>query len=118
MDGRVQEPVIKYLKKRFKARYVDMITEAGPNKILAEGTDKQLISSIMKRIRISLDKHGAGAIAVIGHYDCAGNPVPAREQSLHTERAVDLLKEEFSHIEITGLWVDEKGRVSVVSPQV
>jgi len=31
MDGRVQLPVINYLKERFSANYVDMITEPGPN---------------------------------------------------------------------------------------
>lgn len=32
MDGRVQEPVIKWMKEKYNATYVDMITEAGPNK--------------------------------------------------------------------------------------
>ncbi len=36
MDGRIQIPVIDYVKKRFHVRYVDMITEPGPVRILSE----------------------------------------------------------------------------------
>ena len=34
MEGRTQLPVIAYLKKKFEVDYVDMVTEAGPVKIL------------------------------------------------------------------------------------
>jgi hypothetical protein len=43
MDGRVQITIIEFLKKKFKVDYVDMITEPGIDKILAEG-NKELIS--------------------------------------------------------------------------
>ena len=36
VDGRVQVPVINYLKKRFKVDYVNVVSEPGPSKILAE----------------------------------------------------------------------------------
>ena len=36
MDGRTQEPVIAFVKKRFGIDCVDMITEPGPDKILAQ----------------------------------------------------------------------------------
>jgi hypothetical protein len=38
MDGRVQLPVIDYLRKRFGVEHVDSVIEAGPNLILAEGS--------------------------------------------------------------------------------
>ncbi len=41
MDGRVQEPVIKFLKEKYKVDFVDMITEArGMDRILAERDKK------------------------------------------------------------------------------
>jgi hypothetical protein len=43
MDGRVQIPIIEFLKKKFKVDYVDMITEPGIDKILAE-ENKELVS--------------------------------------------------------------------------
>ncbi len=36
MDGRTQEPIINYMKNKFKVDYVDMISEPGPVKALAE----------------------------------------------------------------------------------
>ena len=35
MDGRVQLPVINYLKQKFNVEFIDTITEVGPNKIIA-----------------------------------------------------------------------------------
>ena len=74
MDGRVQLPVIEYLKKYFNVEYVDSITEPGPNLILAEQNDINYLNSISKRLDISVKKHGSVGIAIIGHFDCAGKP--------------------------------------------
>ncbi|MCK4433251.1 MAG: hypothetical protein KAV48_04880, partial [Methanomicrobia archaeon] len=49
MDGRVQIPVIEWLKRKYSASYVDMITEPGPNKILAESKDDPVIETIKRR---------------------------------------------------------------------
>jgi hypothetical protein len=74
MDGRVQIPVTDYLKFNFGAEYVDMITEPGPNKILAENNDKIRLASIKERVAISVERHHSNLIALVGHHDCAGNP--------------------------------------------
>ena len=47
MDGRVQIPVITYLKERFKADYVDVVSEPGPNRILAEGSDQPVLVTVI-----------------------------------------------------------------------
>ncbi len=57
MDGRIQLPVIKFLKERFSANHVDMITEPGPNRILSELTASMIIGSIITRIDLSIQKH-------------------------------------------------------------
>ncbi len=114
MDGRVQEPVINYLKKKYKTNYVDMITEPGPNKILAEGSDDKLIESIFSRIEISVKKHGSKHIAIIGHFDCAGNPANEEEQWLHTFEAVKTVKERFNNPEVIGLWVNKNWDVTEI----
>lgn len=49
MAGRVHVPVNKYNIETFSVDYLDMITEPGPNKILFEGTDRILISSMKSR---------------------------------------------------------------------
>lgn len=51
MDGRAQVPVIEYIKRIYGVSYVDMITELGPNKTLAENKDKNSIDSIKRRVK-------------------------------------------------------------------
>ena len=74
IDGRIQEPIIKYLKDNYNITYVDAITEPGSCKILAENKNKISVNSITEKIKISINKHGSKLIAISGHYDCAGNP--------------------------------------------
>lgn len=111
MDGRVQLPVISYLKKRFSAEYVDAITEAGPNRILAEEAPYGNLESIYKRLDISVFKHGSGGIAVVGHHDCAGNPEHKDVQIEHVRKAITVLERKYKNIDIIGLWVDENWTV-------
>ena len=115
MDGRVQLPVIAYLRERFNVQYVDSITEPGPNAILATQTDPHAIKSILARVRISLEHHGSIAIAVVGHHGCAGNPASEEEQADHTRDAVRTISLQFPDIAVIGLWVDENWEVSEVS---
>jgi hypothetical protein len=106
MDGRTQEPVITYLKKCFNADYVDMITEAGPNRILSEGTEAGKLAAIEARVRISVEQHSSVGIAVVGHHDCAGNPCEETEQPEHTSAAVQRISRIFPTVPVIGLWVD------------
>lgn len=111
MDGRVQVPIITYLQERFGAAHVDVVSEPGPNRLLAGTTDPGTVESILKRVNISVEKHHSKGIAVIGHHDCAGNPASEEEQRLHTKEAVMMLRKKYPGIEIIGLWVDENWEV-------
>ena len=114
MDGRVQLPVIRYLKKRFNVEYVDSITEAGPNLILSEQKNKASIQSIVERLKISIENHNSVGIAIVGHYDCAGNPASQNDQIMHIQKAIQFLRQQYENIEIIGLWVDENWEVQEV----
>ena len=111
MDGRVQTPVIAFLRERFRADYVDTVTEPGPNGILAAGEDPTTIESILRRIVISVEQHGSVGIAIVGHHDCAGNPAPKEEQIAQVRKAKALLREYFRSPIVIGLWVDEAWHV-------
>ena len=115
MDGRVQQPVADYMKRKLGIEYVDMITEQGPNLILAEQDSEELVASIMARIDTSVNHHGSNCIAVVGHYDCAGNQANQLMQSQHTRRAVRFLKRNYKYVQVIGLWVDENWRVEEVT---
>ncbi len=113
MDGRTQEPVNAYLKKRFDVPYVDEITEPGPIKIIAEKSEPCL-ANIKLRCDISVLKHKAVGLAAVSHYDCAGNPVDKDAQLKQLEASVAQLREWYPDLPILGLWVDENWTVSEV----
>ena len=112
MDGRVQLPVIRFLQERFGVEYVDSVTEPGPNGILAARTAEDLVASIERRIAISVEKHDSVGIAVVGHDDCAGNPVSPEEQEKQTAEAVRYIRSKFGSVPVIGLWLDKSWTVS------
>ena len=114
MDGRVQLPVISYLKKRFDAQYVDVVTEPGPVAYLADQADAAMVNSIIQRIDISIKKHNSCGIAIVAHYDCAGNPVPKAKQLEQLDLAARFLTQRYPDTKVIGLWVDDKWSVSEV----
>lgn len=111
MDGRIQEPIRKYLKENYKVKYVDTITEPGPCKILAENKERALIDSILQRIKISINNHKSHLIAISGHHDCAGNPCPDAEQKEQVKRSVEYLKGLYPEVEVIGFWIDSNWEV-------
>lgn len=107
MDGRVQDAVKNFVTKRYGVDYVDEITEPGPNKILADNTNKPIIENIKKRVNISVEHHKSKAIAIVGHYGCAGNPVEKEEQIKHLKDAKKVIQSFGFDAEIILLWVEK-----------
>ncbi len=114
IDGRTQEPVIKFLKRRLSVDFIDTITEPGPDKILAQYRRKPAIASIKHRVRISIKKHHSQAIAVVGHYDCAGNPVTISEHLKEIEASVENIHQWGFGVPVIGLWINKEFQVERV----
>jgi len=112
MDGRVQDAVKNYMQKNYSVDYVDVVTEPGPNKILAENSDKAIIENIKKRVEISVHHHGSKVVAIIGHFGCAGNPTEKEVQIGHLKKAEETVKsfglpaQAGFPVEIILLWVN------------
>ncbi len=106
MDGRVQDAVKNYMKENYGVDFVDMVTEPGPNKILAENSDTLIVENIKKRVEISIHHHGAKVVAVIGHFGCAGNPVNREEQIGHLQATKKTVESFGFRVEIVLLWVE------------
>jgi carbonic anhydrase len=106
MDGRVQDAVKNYVKENYGVDWVDMVTEPGPNKILAENSNSAIIENIKKRVEISIHHHGSKLIAICGHFGCAGNPVEKEEQIKHLKAAQKTVEGFGFDAEIILLWVD------------
>ncbi len=114
MDGRTQEPIINYMKSKYEADYIDMITEPGPNKILAENINTSVIESIKTRVEVSIQKHFSKVIAIVGHYDCGGNPSDEKTQKKQIQDAIINVRAWNEDVEVIGLWVDENWKVNRV----
>ncbi len=114
MDGRVQEPVSKYLKRNFAVDFVDMITELGPDKIIAEESEAYKLSSIKQRLEVSIEKHESKIIAMVGHAGCFGNPVEKNIQIAQILQSSATLKKWYPEVQIIPLWVGENWKVEPI----
>ena len=104
------------MQKSFGVDYVDMITEPGPNKILAEGKDINIIALLKSKVKISVEKHKSQIIAVTAHHDCAGNPANEDLQKQHLRKAIEAIALwGFPVKKIIALWLDENFKPSIIS---
>ncbi|MCX5998743.1 MAG: hypothetical protein NTU41_03915 [Chloroflexi bacterium] len=114
MDGRVQLPIIDWLKQNYALDYVDMITEPGPEGVLTRGTGAQQ-DSIKARVLISVNAHGSDTILIAGHHDCAGNPVAKEEHRRQIIESVKLIRSWGLPVRrVIGVWVNESWTVETV----
>ncbi|MCF7874001.1 MAG: hypothetical protein K9L84_04690 [Candidatus Omnitrophica bacterium] len=111
MDGRIQEPIIQYLKDSYKIPYIDTITEPGPCKIIADNIDKTTINSIIKRVDISINRHNSRLIAISSHYDCAANPSSEKTKKTQIKISVEFIKKNYPQIKVVGLWINKQWKV-------
>lgn len=114
LDGRTQEPVRDFLKSKYGAAYVDMITEHGPEKILAEDSDKYKINSIKQRIEVSVSTHGSEIILISGHSHCGGNLVEKDIQIAQILNAAATIRQWFPKTVIVPVWIGEDWQVEML----
>ena len=114
MDGRTQQPVSDWMKATFGVDYVDTITEPGADRALSSGTDEE-IESVKRRVLISVQHHGSQHIAIVSHYDCAGNPAPDEIKLAMNKKAVEVVRSWSLPVRIVGLWLNDKWEVEVIS---
>ena len=113
MDGRVQEPVINWMKVRYGLDYVDMITEPGPIKLIAE-QDPDALESILDRLEISIGKHNSnrgrrGRSSRLRRKSCL-----AEEQEEQIAFSVNYLRSLDLGVKVVGLYITDTWLVNVV----
>ena len=114
MDGRVQVPVSDWMLKTFGVQYVDVVTEPGPIKALAEQAPA-LTDNIKRRVEISVQKHGSRTVVLVAHGDCAGNPVSKDESLRQLKDGVDVIRSWGFPVTVVGLWLgDPEWRVEEI----
>lgn len=112
IDGRVQVPVIEYIKERYGCAIVDVVTMPGPDLLLSQSAEQNKIGCITEAVGLSRDRNGSRHLAIAGHHDCRANPVTEEVHREQIRGAVSvlngLLGEEML---VVGLWVDGDGVV-------
>ena len=115
MDGRVQLPVINWMKEQFHLDYVDMITEPGADKAVGGGWF-ELVEEIRKKALISVNAHGSRIIVIAGHDDCAGNPVTPEKHKSQLHDAVRTIKSWNLPLEkVAAIWINKDWHIEVVA---
>ncbi len=115
MDGRVQLPVLQWIKANYPVDFVDVITEAGMDAVLSAQKD---IGEILRSIAISVNVNQSTRLFIVGHHDCRGNPVDERVHRQQIRDSVERLKSYYPRQKIVGLWVNAFWSVEVVSESV
>ena len=112
MDGRVQLPVLTWIKENYPVDFVDVITEAGMDGVLAHQED---ITEILRSIKVSINLNKSTRLFIVGHYDCRGNPAQEKIHHEQIKQAISRLKTHWPTHEIVGLWVNDHWKVEFVS---
>lgn len=113
IDGRVLAPVEQWMREAFAVDYVDQVTEPGPDRVLTTAP-VEVLRGIRQKAAISAEKHASTVIAVVGHYDCAGNPVSEAEHREAIRRSVEVVAGWELPVRVIGLWVNADWEVEVV----
>jgi carbonic anhydrase len=115
IDGRTQQPVIDYIKQNYGVDIVDMITFPGADGIFSN--ERRLVEASLARhsVSISVEKHNSRLIAVVGHYDCAGNPGDKSHHYVQIRKALlEIASWKIFAEKIIGLYVNDKWQVEEV----
>ena len=113
--GGAHNPVRNWLKASFDAEFVDRITEPGADKALASGS-ADVLEAIKQKVLISVNAHNSKTVAVVGHHDCAANPVSEAQHKQDIGEAVARVQSWELPVQVIGLWVNSEWKVEVVSP--
>ena len=114
IDGRTQEPVIDFMKQKYNIDGVDMVTFPGVDGVISNGENSDEIAFIRNAVSISIEKHRSRIIAVVGHFDCAGNPGNREHHYADIKKAVNEVSSWSFHAQVVGFYVNDKKQIEEV----
>jgi len=115
IDGRTQEPVINFMKKKYDIDGVDMVTFPGADGIFSVRENLDKIEIIRRSVSISIEKHHSRIIAIVGHFDCAGNPGDKEHHYAHIRKALHEVSYWNFDAQIAGYYVNDKLQIEEVT---
>ncbi len=113
IDGRTHEPLIRWVRQQLGVDHVDLITRPGVDAALSD-CSSGLCDGIREHLAVSATAHSSWAVAIAGHDDCAGNPVPADEHRRQIAEAVEQVRAWGLGLEVIGVWIEVDGTVTPI----
>lgn len=113
IDGRVQYPIGQWLRSRYGLDYIDVISEPGPDMLLAEG-GQESIALVRAKVSLSVTAHSAQLIAICGHHDCAANPASVEEHWMQIRTAVRQVRSWGLAADVLGVWVNYRWQLEII----
>jgi orotidine-5'-phosphate decarboxylase len=104
IDGRVHEPLVRWMRRRFGVDHVDLVTEPGADLVCAHGPADGL-AALVDRVAVSARAHASRVLVITGHEDCAAHPVDEAAHRADIARAVARLRAEVGDLAVVGVWV-------------
>lgn len=114
IDGRTHEPLIRWVREQLGVDHVDLITRPGVDAALSD-CSSGLCDGIREHLAVSATAHASRAVAIAGHDDCAGNPVPADEHRRQIAEAVEQVRGWGLGLEVIGVWIEVDGTVTPIA---
>jgi hypothetical protein len=114
IDGRAQAPIADWVKMHCHVSYVDTVTTAGADGVLAQGP-RELVELIRQNVLISVNAHQSRVVAIAGHHECAANAVSSEEHRRDIAQAVQVVRDWGLPVRVVGLWVNDWWQVEVVA---
>jgi hypothetical protein len=111
LDGRVQRPVVDYMRRTYGVDYVDLITEPGPEWALTDAARRGVQAAIHRNASFSVRGHDAELIAVAAHDDCLGNDADSEKRLRQLHDAMQMVTGWALGVDVIGLWVHMDGTV-------
>ena len=114
IDGRTQKPVSDWIKENFQVDVVDTITEPGCDKVLPEN-NLEKINQLKSKVQISIKAHKSSVVVIVGHHDCAGNPVSKEEHIEQIKKSTEIIKSWNLPVKVAGLWINDQWKAEQIS---
>lgn len=115
IDGRTQQRVIDYMVQKHGVDGVDMVTFPGADGMFSSPERALEVEFGRRAVSISVERHSSKVIAVVGHHDCAGNPVDKERHYMHIRSAIEKVQSWGFAARIIGLYVNDKWQIEEVS---
>ncbi len=112
MDGRSLDATVTWMKAKYGLDFIDSITEPGMDAFELNMTPEQR-AWLKRKLEISIINHGSRTVSVVGHDDCAGNPIDHDAHCVCISSDVETTKKLIQEIDpelvvtVVGLWAHE-----------